>query len=439
MTLSGALAVARRWWLMIALAAVVGGAAGYLVAAAASPTYEGEARVLVGPVNGSFDTVRASMELTETYGSIATSGAVLGDTARMLGLPDTVEQLRERVTVRSDVTTRIVTIRAQATDPRVAAGLANGVADSLGRFAVASNERPEGAVSIVDRAVPPADPIAPRVELIALLSALAALVAAILLVAVLELLDDSVRSVEELERVTGLAVLGRLPIARPSVPADALLVDDEWDDIVPAYRGLLGRLPPDEPGARQVIAAVDAEGGLLSRRLVVNLVAAATGSGTSVRLVDARHERLPLEVVTTLQRFAPSVRAPRGGPRVSPLVVDHRPNPDTPVPMDPDPEGTSGALELVDIGDPRESAFAGRWARAVDTVFVVVQLGHTHRAALADVVARFEGSGPRILAVAVEPHGAPGSGSGLAGLAGMRRRLAATSPAGDPVDVEGTG
>ena len=84
--LDGVLSVLRRWRAVLAAAALTGLVCGYLVASAATPSYESRAVMLVGPINGDLDTLRAAGQLAQTYAQIATSRPTVNATGRRLGL-----------------------------------------------------------------------------------------------------------------------------------------------------------------------------------------------------------------------------------------------------------------------------------------------------------------------------------------------------------------
>src|SRR3990172_4201347 len=106
--------VKRSWWL-IALVGVAAGLLGYLASAGSKPTYEATTRLLVGPINTDFNTLRASAQLVTTYSDLARSRSVLEAAARPLGLEPTAVDNDVRAT--ADELTRLLTIRVQSLDP----------------------------------------------------------------------------------------------------------------------------------------------------------------------------------------------------------------------------------------------------------------------------------------------------------------------------------
>ena len=70
MELSGYLETARRWWWTLLIATWVAGLAGYIVATRIPPTYEARSTLLVGPIQGDLNTLRASGQLALTYAEL---------------------------------------------------------------------------------------------------------------------------------------------------------------------------------------------------------------------------------------------------------------------------------------------------------------------------------------------------------------------------------
>ena len=152
MELTGYLAVARRWWWTLLVATWVAALAGLLVASRITPTFEAQAQLLVGPNNTDSDTLRASGLLVQTYAQLAISSEPLKSTAQELGVADPVK-LGQAVRATANDTTRILTIRAQDSDPEKAARIANTLAEELIHLTTGATTRPEGQLEIIGKAI----------------------------------------------------------------------------------------------------------------------------------------------------------------------------------------------------------------------------------------------------------------------------------------------
>lgn len=322
MELTGFIPLLRRWWWLLVAATIVAGGAAHLIASRLPPTYEADVRLLTGPINTDFGTLRASGELARTYSELATSRPLVEATAEELGLRLTIEDLGEMVQATANEVTRVVTIRVRHADAGVAAEFANDLAARLTRLTTrvpeqqteaidelmrqreiaslptASQERVRaaatrtfgqpyaGRLQIVEPAIRPAEPVAPRVSLITVLAALAGLLVAGIFVVVRESWSDAVDSEDALVEVTRTPLLGSIDGFRRR---RGLVVEDKPDSIAAdAYRLLAAKIGFSE-SARPVrtllvVGSADAGG---TGMVAANLAAVLAESDVHVTLVDA--------------------------------------------------------------------------------------------------------------------------------------------------------
>lgn len=389
MELTGYLAVAKRWWWTLLVATWVAGVAGYVVASQIPPTYEAETQLLVGPYNTDRETLAAAGDLVQTYSQLVTTTPLLESAIREARVDLTPADLSLASRVTANDVTRFLTIRVQNTDPETAALLANNLADEITQLASRGTNRPEGQLQIVDRAVPPTEPVAPQRSLIVALAALAALIGAMVLVMLLEYLSAAVRSEDELNRLTGLPLLGNVDVARSLPEGDRSLIDQAPESAAAAaYRLVLAKAAFQEGGApaRSIVVVGTGPDGA-SSQVASNLAAITARSGRQVVLVDAEHSDLSATRifrlddrggVTDLVDASPADVSSRlvrvsGALRVLPHGIAR--NPDA---IDADRAAAVitavlGDAELVIIngGALHQSAGALAWAQAADTAILV--------------------------------------------------------------------
>jgi len=202
----GLVPLVRRWWWLLAAGAVVAAVFAWALASSATKTYESTAELLVGPVSGDYPTLQASGALGRTYAELAHSRRMVEGAARAADVTLTRKQVEEAVTATSNDVTRIVSVAVRLDDREGAARLARALSDQLLRLhrgvpadpAAAVVDDPRladlsalerrslrdavsrvvgstnpGTLQVVEPAVVPRDPVAPRVTLIVLLAALA--------------------------------------------------------------------------------------------------------------------------------------------------------------------------------------------------------------------------------------------------------------------------
>jgi polysaccharide biosynthesis transport protein len=266
---------------------------GYLVADRLPPTYESEARVVVGPVSGDRDTLEAAGQQARNYAGVATTTTIIGPAARELGMsPQSFKSKIEDVTA-SEVT-RFLSIRVHDSDSARAALIANAIADQLVAYSteVGVETPPAGRLRIVERATAASEGIGPSSELIIVLAGLAGLLGAFGLAVVVDGLSTVVRNEEELLSLAPVAFLGSIDGARPRSPSQPFVVEADPDSrAAAAYRLLATKIelsngdqPPDS------VLVVDAHGGRSGSRLALNLAGALAEGGTRVALIHHGNE-----------------------------------------------------------------------------------------------------------------------------------------------------
>ena len=400
----------RRWWLTFVIAAVVGAVGGWLAAATTPPTYVGQVRMLVGPVNADFDTLRASSELTRTYADLATSDEIIEQGLLRSGLALSAEELDRAVRATGSADSRLVTIEVELGNADDAARTANAIAEALTAFTGGGTERPEGELRVVNAATTTASQTATRTALIVALATLGAALGALLVVTAIEALDGTLRDGDQLRRVAGAGYMGMLS-GQPSATAS---------------RGQLGRLLPghrpqqgDDGAFRVLLSDVIARGGSQVRSLMV----AAAGDRADAGYVAAG-------LGAAAAQIGSSVTVLDAGPGITSLDVPAEPEPADGAGTDmPSPTGGQDArrssvprylgftrgradtariggnilrrrdLLIVDAGAAEDSFGATIWAGDVDSVIVVVPLGRSHRDELLHFLDRLAGAGARVVYV----------------------------------------
>ncbi len=296
MELTGYLAVARRWWWTLLVATWVAAVSGYVVASQIPPTYEAETQLLVGPYNTDRETLAAAGALVQTYSQLVTTTPMLQSALTEVGLDVSPDELSRAVRATANNTTRFLSIRVQDTDPRTAADLANALGDEISQLAAKGTSRPEGQLQVVQSAEVPTDPIAPQKSLIVGLAALAALVGAMVLVMLVEYLNASVRTEDELERLSGLPFLGKVDTARAVPTSPRALIDGAPESsAAAAYRLVVAKVAAQEHGrpVSSIVVVGTASDGT-SGQVAANLAAITARGGRQVVLIDADTVEAPV-------------------------------------------------------------------------------------------------------------------------------------------------
>ncbi len=246
-------------------------------------------QLLVGPYNTDTDTLRAAGQLVQTYAELVTTEPLLDSAIAEVGADISSGELATDTRVTANDTTRFLTIRVQNTDPVLARDLANALADEITLLASRGTSRPEGQLQVVDFAKAPTSPIAPQVSLIVGLAAIAALLGAMVLVMLVEYLSATVRTKEDVERLTDLPYLGSLETLRGDVSSSSELVDRMPESAAAgAYRLVAAKVASrdgGDPARSIVVVGTGAEGA--NGQVAANLAAIVARGGRQVILVDA--------------------------------------------------------------------------------------------------------------------------------------------------------
>ncbi|WP_404391290.1 hypothetical protein [Humibacillus xanthopallidus] len=125
----------RRFWWAVLCAGIASGMLALLALSSINPGYESQARLLVGQLTGSTDSLRASASLGQTYADALGSEAVLQRAARSAGLPlNTDEKLLSAADVQFNEKSRILTIRTTWSDAATAQRLASLLVGEVDRL-----------------------------------------------------------------------------------------------------------------------------------------------------------------------------------------------------------------------------------------------------------------------------------------------------------------
>ncbi len=291
MELGGYFSVARRWWTTLLIATAVAGLAGYAIASSVPPTFESTARLLVGPVVGDVDVMRAAGAISFTYAELAVAEPALDVVREQLGLPEDTPIVARAI---PNETTRILQIRAEYGDPEVAASISNLLAENLIAIEREGVALPEGLLTLVGPAAQNPVPIAPQVSLIAIVAAATGLLAAIVLVLLVEYFGNTINSRAELASSAAVPILGSASLGRRFRPSrrQPTVVDAQPESkAATAVRFIATKIAyadPKGPTSSALIVGMAKRDGAADLALGVATVLAR--AGRKVVVVDANDE-----------------------------------------------------------------------------------------------------------------------------------------------------
>ncbi|EQB22193.1 lipopolysaccharide biosynthesis [Dehalobacter sp. UNSWDHB] len=211
------LSVIHKWWLIILLAAV-GGAIGYYqyfltaqtLYSANTTLYALNKDKIASGQTISTQDLSVSQGVVRQYSGIFYSRSVAEAAAkRITDFNVSGAELASMVTISSAEDSTVLTVRAEASDPKIAAAAANAMADEfISQIRTITNS---DFIGILDPAQPPDNPIPNNGLKKTLLYFLGGIVVALGIIYVIEYFNTSVRSAEDIEEGLNLRVVGIIP------------------------------------------------------------------------------------------------------------------------------------------------------------------------------------------------------------------------------------
>ena len=207
----------RRWWLILLCGAIAASCTFVFVKQFIEPKYRASVSMYVNNMRRDAEVdyitssnISASQQLVNTYINIVRSDSVLERVVEEADLDVSASTLKSMVSASQVDETEMFRIYVTSTSPRVAAALANAVAE-VSVDAVA--EIIDGSsVKIIDRAKVPTSIYSPNYMRYTILGGTVGCVGVLVVLTILFLLDVKVKDAEDLERMFGLPVLGQIPV-----------------------------------------------------------------------------------------------------------------------------------------------------------------------------------------------------------------------------------
>jgi capsular polysaccharide biosynthesis protein len=205
-------AVWRRLWVVVLTVTLFVGTA-VAWSSMQTPIYEASVRVLVGQGGGLAQDpayVESLQKLTGTVGEAVYTRPVAEDVAERMDPNMSPEEVLAGVSAQPLPETQFIDVSYRHPDPEVARDVVNAVGEVLSeRIANTSN----GSITarIWGKAETPTTPISPKPTYNGFVALVLGVFVGLVLVYLLEYLDDSWRSPEEAERVSGVPNLAAVP------------------------------------------------------------------------------------------------------------------------------------------------------------------------------------------------------------------------------------
>ncbi len=206
--------IRRRLWVII-LIAIVFAAAAVGFSLAQSPTYEASMQILVGQESGFAQdpfVAQSLQQMTQTMTQALNSNRVAERVIEQEDLGMTPEAFLKRLNVQQVPDTQLIQVAYRDANPQRAQRVANAVGTIFSdEIAEVSNGENAITATVWERAVVPKDPVSPKPMRNGLLALVLGLMVGVGVAFLMEHLDDSWRSPEEAERISGVPTIGVIP------------------------------------------------------------------------------------------------------------------------------------------------------------------------------------------------------------------------------------
>ncbi len=215
----------RFWVVLLTVVTLVGIAVGFSLTQ--TPTYEAVVKVLVGQRQDVGDTsnlgsnVEGLQRLTKTLAEAAITRPVAEAATERLNLGIAPENLLENLEAQQIPETQFITVSYRDSNPERAQLIANTSAGAISELITeVSPDANAVTAQVWEPAAVPANPASPNLMLNALLALVVGAALGVGLAFLLEYLDDSWRSPEAVERISGVPNFGIIPSF--AVPKEAV-------------------------------------------------------------------------------------------------------------------------------------------------------------------------------------------------------------------------
>lgn len=280
---------------------VVGGALAYTLLT--TPMYEASTRLFVSTTTGgssatdSYQGNRLSQERVISYAELLEGETLLQRTIDKLGLAMSAAALQGNVTAKAKPDTVLIDVDVRDTSPVQARDIANALSDE---FVVMVRQletpedgtKPDARVVVEQRASLPAKPVSPNPSRNLLVGAALGVLLGLGFAILRDLLDNTVKDRETLEEISGVGLVGTIPVSKERRQDPAISFGSDNSAIAEAFRKLrtnLQFLAVDNPPRVIVItSSMPSEG---KSTTAINIALALAEAEHDVLLVDGDMRR----------------------------------------------------------------------------------------------------------------------------------------------------
>ncbi|MCV7227518.1 polysaccharide biosynthesis tyrosine autokinase [Mycolicibacterium komossense] len=294
--------VIRVRWITVCVITLVSVLGAVVITLLTTPLYEASTRLYVSTSAGSsanelYQGNRLSQERVLSYTELLMGETIAQRTIDKLGLDMTAQDLLTNIKATAKPDTVLIDVKVQDESPVRARDIANALSDE---FVVMAREletpesgaRPDTRVIVEQRAAIPDGPVVPKPGRNIAIGVAIGLLLGIGVAVLRDVLDNTVKTRETLEEITGAGVIGSIPLDKERRKHAAISFETDNSGIAEAFRKLrtnLQFLAVDNPPRVIVItSSTPAEG---KSTTSINVALALAEAEHNVVLIDGDMRR----------------------------------------------------------------------------------------------------------------------------------------------------
>jgi len=296
----------RNRWITVLVTMVVAVAGAAAITLLTTPFYEASTRLFVSTtsrtsVSEIYQGNLFSQERVASYTELLTGKTVAKRTIAKLGLDMKPEELQQRVKASAQLDTVLIDVSVRDESPVRARDIADALSDEF-VLMVRELETPEDGtradarVIVEQRAVVPEFPVSPKTKLNLLLGAALGVFFGVGLAFVRDRLDNTVKERDAIEELTGVGVVGSIPLDKDRRKEPAISFESDNSLIAEAFRKIRTNLQflavDDPPRVIVVTSSMPNEG---KSTTAINIALALAEAEHNVVLVDGDLRRPRLD------------------------------------------------------------------------------------------------------------------------------------------------
>ncbi|MDJ1114499.1 polysaccharide biosynthesis tyrosine autokinase [Microbacterium dauci] len=289
--------ILRKNWLILLVCVILGGSAGAAYSLVSKPTYESTTQMYVsvrfeGAASDLLQGTNYARQIITSYVAVARTAVVLDPVIEELGLDVTSPELARQISAEAPANTVMLYLTASASDPELAADIANAAAASLSD-AVQNSLEAQGEsgsavnVRVVQPAVVPSSPAGPSLLVWIAVGVAAGLILGVIVSALRTILDTRIHTLHDIESITDAPILGGIAFD-PDAPKRPLVVHaDPRSPRAESFRALRTNLQFLATGDESRIFVISSAGpGEGKSTTSTNLAITLAETGARVVLID---------------------------------------------------------------------------------------------------------------------------------------------------------